>query len=92
MHTDHASDLHGGILFSFRCGLLVHYEFAYLSVCEADNLEVLPMDGSGGSRCHLVREYDCLGALGILNASGRHLSSYSEMNVEAKVLLAIVIF
>ena len=51
---DHASALHGGVLFFSRCGLLVHSEFAYRSVYEANNLEVLPVDGSGGSRCRLV--------------------------------------
>ena len=58
MHTgpvnkDHASALHGEVLFSSCYGFLVHIESTCLSICEVDNLEVLPVDGNGGSRCRL---------------------------------------
>ena len=56
VHKDHASAVYGGVFFSSRRGLLVHSESACLSVCEADNLELVPVDGSGG----------CLGALGMV--------------------------
>ena len=49
VYEDHESALHEGILFPSRCGLLVHSESAYMSVCEADNLEILLVYGSDGS-------------------------------------------
>ena len=49
-NEDHALALHVAVLFSSRCGVRVHYESAYLSVCEANNLEVLHGYGNDGSR------------------------------------------
>jgi hypothetical protein len=91
VYNDHAVDLHGGILFPSRCGLIFHSESAYLSVCEANNLEILSVYGSDGSCNCLVCKYDRLGAPGVLNASGRRRSSCSDMVVEAQVLLAVLL-
>ncbi len=78
---NHAPVLHGGVLFPSRCGLLIHSESACVAVCEADNLEILHVYGCYGACSRLVREYDSLGALGVLDASGRHRSTSSEMMV-----------
>jgi hypothetical protein len=59
MHTgpvdkNHAHAMHGGVLFSSRCGMLIHSESVCVSVCEAGNLEVLHVDGSGDFRYRRV--------------------------------------
>ena len=77
-------------MFPSCCGLLIHSESACVAVSEADNLKVLPVYGCHGACSCLVREYNSLGALGVLNASGRHRSTCSEMGVKAQVLLAII--
>ena len=91
VYEDHAFALHGGVLFPSRRGMLVHSESACVVVCEAGNLEIMHVYGCNGSCRCLVREYDSLGARGVLYASGRHRSSCSEMGVEAQVLLAVVL-
>ena len=51
---DHALALHVVVLFSSRCDMRVHSESACMSVCEADNLEVLHGYGSDSSRRRLL--------------------------------------
>jgi hypothetical protein len=54
VNEDHAHALHIAVLFSSRCGMRAHFESARLSVCEADNLEVLSGYGSTVSHRRLV--------------------------------------
>ena len=82
VNEDHTFALLVGVLFGTQCGWNVHPEPACFRVCETNNLESLPLYGGVCSCRRLVREYDRLSSLGVMNASGRHRSCCSDMVVE----------
>jgi hypothetical protein len=85
----HAPAMFTAVLFAPHCGWYIDSEPPSVSVCEAVNLDGLPLYGGDCSWCRHERENDGLGSLGVLNASSRYRSSCSEMCVETEVLIEI---